>query len=140
MFKIFGLPYSSNGKESACEAKDLGSVPGLGRPPAEWNGKPLQYFYLENSMDREAWLATVREVVELDTTERLTHNIFLEFHFYFLWYSWIYLLTQLFNASSTIMLYVNNLGHIQCWLFYDFDWSIENVSPFTSPCPLHLLK
>ena len=45
----------SNGKESACNAGDLGSVPGLGRSPGEGYGYPLQYSCLENSMERGAW-------------------------------------------------------------------------------------
>ena len=40
------------GKESACSAGDLGSIPGLGRSPGAGNGYPLQYCCLENSMDR----------------------------------------------------------------------------------------
>ena len=50
---------SSDSKESACNARDLGSVPGLGRSPGEGNGYPLWYSCLENSMSREAWWATV---------------------------------------------------------------------------------
>ena len=46
------------GKESACKAGDLGSIPGSGRYPVEGNGHPLQYSCLENPMDREAWWAT----------------------------------------------------------------------------------
>ena len=42
---------NSAGKESACNAGDLGSIPGLGRSPAEGKGYPLQYSGLENSMD-----------------------------------------------------------------------------------------
>ena len=42
------FPHSSVGKESACNAGDLGSIPGLGRPPREGNGNPLQYSCLEN--------------------------------------------------------------------------------------------
>ena len=45
------LPRSSAGKESACIAGDLGSIPGLGRSPGEGNSHPLQYSGLENSMD-----------------------------------------------------------------------------------------
>ena len=45
---------SSEGKESACNAADLGLISGLGRSPGEGNGKPLQYSCLENSMDRGA--------------------------------------------------------------------------------------
>ena len=50
-----GFPCSSVGKESACSAGDLGSIPGLGRSPGEGNGDPLQYPRLENFMDRGAW-------------------------------------------------------------------------------------
>ena len=50
-----GFPHSSIGKESAYNAGDPGSVPGLGRSPGEGNGSPLQYSCLENSMEREAW-------------------------------------------------------------------------------------
>ena len=47
-----GLPGGSVGKESACNARDLGSIPGLGRSPGEGNSYLLQYSGLENSMDR----------------------------------------------------------------------------------------
>ena len=46
-----GFPDSSVGKESACNAGDLGSIPGLGRSPGEGRGHPHQYSGLENSMD-----------------------------------------------------------------------------------------
>ena len=46
-----GFPGSSAGKESACNAGDLGSIPGLGRSPGEGISYPLQYSGLENSMD-----------------------------------------------------------------------------------------
>ena len=49
-----GFPHSSVGKESAYNAGDPGSIPGLGRSPGEGNGNPLQYSCLENSMEREA--------------------------------------------------------------------------------------
>ena len=47
----WGFPGGSAGKESACNAGDLGSIPGLGRSPGERKGSPLQYSGLENSMD-----------------------------------------------------------------------------------------
>ena len=53
----WGFPGSSDGKESACSAGDLGSIPGLGRSPGEGNGNPLQYLRLKNPMDRGAWWA-----------------------------------------------------------------------------------
>ena len=52
----------SDGKESACSAGDLGSVPGLGRSPGGGNGNLLQYYCLENPTDRRAWQATVHPV------------------------------------------------------------------------------
>ena len=55
----FPVPYSSDDKESACNAEDLGWIPRSGRCPGEGNGNPLQYSCLENSMDRGAWWATV---------------------------------------------------------------------------------
>ena len=51
---ISGFPGGSNGKASACNAGDLGSIPGLGRFPKEGNGNLLQYSCLENPMDGEA--------------------------------------------------------------------------------------
>ena len=52
------FPSGSDSKESACNAGDLGSIPGLGRSPGEGNGNPLQDSCLENPMDRGAWQAT----------------------------------------------------------------------------------
>ena len=48
---FLGFPGGSAGKESACNAGDLGLIPGLGRSPEEGKGYPLQYSGLENSMD-----------------------------------------------------------------------------------------
>ena len=48
---LSGFPGGSAGKESTCNAGDLGSVPGLGRSPGEGKGYPLQYSGLENSID-----------------------------------------------------------------------------------------
>ena len=70
-----GFPGGSDGKESAaCNAEDLGSIPGLGRSPGEGNRYPLQYSCLENPMDRGAWRATVHGVAKSQT--RLS-----DFHF-----------------------------------------------------------
>ena len=51
---IIHLLWGSDGKESACNAGDMGSIPGSGRSPGEENGNPLQYSCLENPMDRGA--------------------------------------------------------------------------------------
>ena len=53
-FRIRTLYIGSDGKESACNAGDLGSIPGLGSFPGEGNGCPFHYSCLENSMDRGA--------------------------------------------------------------------------------------
>ena len=53
-----GFPCGSTGKESACNMGDLGLIPGLGRSHGEGNDYPLQYYGLENSMDRGGWWAT----------------------------------------------------------------------------------
>ena len=66
-------PGGSDGKESACNAQDPGSIPGLGRSPGEENDCPLQYSCLENSMDRGTWRATVHGVTK-SWTWQLTHG------------------------------------------------------------------
>ena len=58
------LPNGSVGKEPACNAGDPGSIPGWRRSPAEQNGNPLQYSFLENSTDRGAWWAIVNAVTK----------------------------------------------------------------------------
>jgi len=52
---IYSFPDGSNGKASAYNAGDVGSIPGSGRSPGEGNGNPLQYSCLENPMDGGAW-------------------------------------------------------------------------------------
>ena len=64
-----GFPHSSVSKESEYNAGDLGSIPGLERPPVEGNDNPLQYSCLENPMDTRAWQATVHGVA------RVGHNL-----------------------------------------------------------------
>ena len=61
------FPGSSAGKESVCNAGDLGSIPGLGRSPGEGKGYPLQYSGLENSVD-----SIVHGVAKSRTSERLS--------------------------------------------------------------------
>ena len=60
-----GFPRNSVRKESACNAGDLGSIPGSGRSSGGGHGNPLQYSCLENSMDRGVWWAVVRGVTRV---------------------------------------------------------------------------
>ena len=64
------FPGGSPGKESACNAGDLGLILGLGRSPAEGNGNLFQYSGLENSMDGRIWWASVHEVAQIQTHMR----------------------------------------------------------------------
>ena len=68
-----GFSCGSVGKESTCNAGDLGSIPGLGRSPGEGKGYPLQYSGLKNSMD-SIYSPWGRK--ESDTTERLSLSLF----------------------------------------------------------------
>ena len=65
----------SDGKESACNAGDLGSIPGSGRSPGEGNGNPLHYSCLENPMDRGAWQATVPSHYAIHCTPGLMYRL-----------------------------------------------------------------
>ena len=67
------FPGGSDGKASAYNAGDPGSIPGLGRSPGEGNGNPLQYSCLENPMDRGGWLATVLLLLLLLLLSRFSH-------------------------------------------------------------------
>ena len=59
-----GIPWWLRGKESACNAGDMGFISGSERSPGEENGNPLQYSCLENSMDRGGWWAIVHRVAK----------------------------------------------------------------------------
>ena len=66
LLKLMGFPVDSAGKESACSARDLGSIPGSGRSTGEGNGSLLQYSCLENPMDSGTWV-TVHGVSKSQT-------------------------------------------------------------------------
>ena len=59
-----GFPDSSDSKESACNAEDLGLISELGRSPGGGHGNLFQYSCLENPMDRGGWWATVHRVIK----------------------------------------------------------------------------
>ena len=64
-----GLPSGSVVKKSACSSGAVGSIPGSEKSPGGGHGKPLQYSYLENPMDRGAWWATVHRVTKMIHSE-----------------------------------------------------------------------
>ena len=64
---VLGFPGGSDSKESACNARDPGLIPGWGRAPGEGNGNPLQYSCLENPMDGEDWQTTVHGIAKSRT-------------------------------------------------------------------------
>ena len=61
---LIDFPGGPDGKETVCKAGDLDSIPELGKSPGARNGNPLQYSYLEDSMGRGAWWATVHGVTK----------------------------------------------------------------------------
>ena len=86
------FPPSSVSKKNACNAGDLGSIPGLGTSPGEGNGNPLQYSCLENPMDRGAWQATVYGVAKSRT--RLSNKHTAHTCELYLWHAGSYSLTR----------------------------------------------
>ena len=80
----------SDGKESACSAGDLGSIPGWGRCPGEGNGNPLQYSCLENFLDRATWWATVQRVAKSGTWLSNSH--------------WVTVLSKLHTVTDLIQI------------------------------------
>ena len=61
---MWGFPGGSVVKNPPANVGDMNLIPGSGRSPREGNGNPLQYSCLGNSMDREAWRATVQGVAK----------------------------------------------------------------------------
>ena len=74
LFIYTGLPWWLRWSRIACDAGDLGSIPGLGRSPGGGHGNPLQYSCLENPMDRGAWWATVHAGAKSRTRLRDFHS------------------------------------------------------------------
>ena len=64
LYVYMGFPGGSDGKESGCNAGDLGLIPGLGRSPRGGHGNPPQYSCLEHSLERGAWWAIVHGVAK----------------------------------------------------------------------------
>ena len=73
-YRSSSFPGSSDGKESACNEGDPGSIPGSGRSPGEGNGNPLQHSFLENPTDRRAWQAAAHGVAKSQTRPSSWHT------------------------------------------------------------------
>ena len=81
---VFDFPGGSEGKVSAYNVGDLGSIPGLGRSPGEGNGNPLQYSCLGNPMDGGTWWATLHGVAKslaFRTTNLYFHAVYSDINF-----------------------------------------------------------
>ena len=94
-----GFPGGSDVKASACNAGDLGSIPGWGRSPGEGNGNPLQYSCLENPMDEGAWWATVHGVAKSWT--RLSDFTFTLLYVYIHIYSLLHIYIYIYIYTHT---------------------------------------
>ena len=86
------FPGGSDGKVSAYNAGDPGSIPGSGRSPGIGNGNPLWYSCLENPMNREAWWATAHGITK-NQTQVSTHALFIpsclvDFYRSLHWHEW----------------------------------------------------
>ena len=103
---LLGLSGDSDSKESACNAGDLGSIPGSRRSPREGNGKPLQYSCLENSMDRGAWWAAVHGISQSQA-----------------WLKWLSMHAR--RASSLLVFPFSGFPGYSCCLFFYVNFSIR---------------
>ena len=105
---FLGFPCVLACKGSACNVRDLGLIPGLGRSPGERNSYPLQYSGLEKSMD-----CIVHGITELDTTEQLS-----------LTYTVLHSGCTNLHSSPYSLFYIPSVAFTVCRLFNDshFDW------------------
>ena len=101
------LPMWFSCKEFACNAGDVGSIPGLGRSPGEGNGNPLQYSCLGNPMDRGGLWAAVRGLQESDTPQRLNyhHQLYLVVSYDLLYFS---------GVSCNFSFFISNFIYFFC--------------------------
>ena len=121
-----GFPGGSEGKASACDAKDPGSIPALGRSPGEGNGNSLQYSCLDNPVDRGAWQATARGV------EKVGHDRAIN--------SFILFTLPMRNASPGMFSKTETHIHLSCFCKPSspiLHTCAPAWAPFPLPCPHH---
>ena len=147
--KLFEMtfPGGSNNKESTCSAGDLDLIPGLGRSPGGGHGNPLQDSCLENSMDREAWWATVHGVtknwnnwetkystVNINFTEMYRmHLIFNVLKLEYVFKSSNVKYPVLPNFSSCLKPYVERYINLQAYIQTSWNHSPSQTCIFSSP-------
>ena len=126
-----GLLLCLSGKESACKAGATGytdSIPGSGRSPGGGHGKPLQYYWLENIMDKGAWQATVHRVAKTGARPKQlsTHaciymyKAYIVFKFFFI--SWFLHITRKFSGPRET---------VWDWLVIKDSKNLSQSSPLT---------
>ena len=102
---IARLPWCLSSKESACSAgdtRDVSSIPGSGRYPAEGNGNSFQYFCLGYPMDRGSWWVTVHGAtrIRLDLATKPPTQFYINYNIIPISYDWVDLFTYLANDRS----------------------------------------
>ena len=127
MIFLGGFRGGSDGKGSACNAGDQGSIPGLGRSPGEGRGYPCQYSCRQNSMDKGVWQAAAHGVTKSWTRLNNQH-----FHCYdFPYHSMGMLILLLHNKLLQISELKNNAQHIR--IISQFQWSRSTDSGQLGP-------
>ena len=106
---ILSFPGGSDGKASACNAGDRGSIPGLGRSPGEGHGNPLQYCCLENPRDGGAWWAAIYGVAQSRTRLMWLSSSSRPLHMFF------FILASQFPLFKTVQICLS-LGNYS-WLY-----------------------
>ena len=125
--KKIGLPWWIRWlkkKKSACNAGDVGSIPGSGRSPGEGNGNPLQYSFLENSMDRGSWQATVPGVTKSWTRLSDWTTTSQQRQDYRIQIKALFALTQIFEAGTRC-----EDDTLQGWFFLRHKWKNQTHFP-----------
>ena len=102
VFIVRGFSGGSVGKESTCNAGDLGLISGFGRSPREGNGSPLKYSCLRNPINRGAWWAKFHglpivgcNLVTKHQQHLFVHLLFLFIIFYFFFFMYVYFVSHL---------------------------------------------
>ena len=106
-------------------ARDVGSIPGSGICPGVGNGNLFQYYCLENSMDREAWQATIHGVAESDTSWCLNNSNNS---------NWFIILCQSLLYSRVTQLYIYNIIYIIFICFSNYSHDLSQEIGYSSLC------